>query len=112
MMCLIFSWRCNALQCLDRFLGVVRVRVLHAPLVTSLRPATHFDALHLLPFHLLGFERFAQAEHEDARRVCVGQQRRVSRVRIVQAGEMVQVRLIVHVQIVVLERRIQLDRLK
>src|SRR3712207_9183632 len=65
----------------------------------------------LLPLDLLGLERFAKAEHEDARGICIRQQSGIARIFIVKPGEMVQMRLVVNVQPVIVNRRVQLHGL-
>src|ERR1017187_9421115 len=59
----------NLSQPFNDLLGVLLVRVSHAPLVTGLRPSTDLDPMDLLAFHLFGADRLAQPEDEDPRSV-------------------------------------------
>jgi hypothetical protein len=83
---------------------VLLVRVSHTPLVAGLRPSTDLDSMNFLAFHLLRIDYMAQPEHEDARRVRIRKHRGVPRVLLIKAGQMIQVRLVVGVDAVVVER--------
>src|ERR1039457_6150778 len=91
-------------QALDDLFGVLLVRVPYPPLVAGLRPSTHLDPMNLLAFYLLRIDDLAKPEDEDARRVRVGKHRGVSWVLLIEAGEVIQMRLVVGVDAVIADR--------
>ena len=94
------------------FLGVLLVRVLHAPLIPRLRPAADLHPLHLLALHLRVRDLLPEPEDEDARRVRVRDQRGIPRVFVVEARQVVEVRLVVDVEPVLVHRRAELHGLE
>src|ERR1035437_4738819 len=91
-------------QALDDLFGVLLVCVPYPPLVAGLRPATHLDPMNLLAFYLLRVDDLAKPEDEDARCVRIRKHRGVSRVLLIEAGEMIQMRLVVGVDAVIAYR--------
>ena len=94
----------NLRQAFNHFFGVLLVRVSDTPLVASLRPSTDLDSMNFLAFHLFRVDYMAQPEHEDACRVRICKHRGVTRVLLIKAGQMIQVRLVVGVYAVFFER--------
>ncbi len=94
----------NLRQPFDDLFGVLLVRVTHAPLVAGLRPSTDLDSMNLLAFHLLRIDDMPKPEDEDTRRVRIRQHRGVARVLLIEAGQMIQMRLVVGVDAVIADR--------
>ena len=81
--------------------GVLLVRVSCTPLVAGLRPSTDLDSMDFFPFHILRIDDMAQPEDKDARGVRVRKDGGVTRVELIQTGQMIQMRLVVRVDAVV-----------
>ena len=93
----------NPRQAFNHFFGVLLVRVSDTPLVASLRPSTDLDSMNFLAFHLLRVDDMAQPEDEDTPRTGIREHRGVPRVLLIEAGQMIKVRLVVGVDAVVVE---------
>ena len=85
--------------------GVLVVRVPHTPLVASLRPSTDLNSMNFLAFHLLRADDLAKPEDEDTRRVRVRQNGGVPRVLLIEMGQLKQIRLVVGIHAVIVDRR-------
>ena len=68
--------------------------------------------MHFLPFYLIRFNRLAEAEDVNARRVSVGHQDGVARILVVEPRQLVQVRLIIRVNPGLFDGNSQLHRFK
>ena len=77
-------------------------------LVAGLRPAAHLRVLRLDALDLILPHHLAGAVDEDAGEVRVRDDGGIAGILVVQAGERIQVRLVVDIQAVVLDRRVEL----
>jgi hypothetical protein len=91
---------------------VLLVKVVRAPLVPRLRPATHRRATRLLVLHRLVAFRGAKREHVQVGAVGVEEQRRISRVLIVESRERVELRHRSHVHRRLLDGHVERNRLE
>src|SRR5947209_7334466 len=102
----------DLLQLVGDLFGVLQMVVLQVALVAHLRPAADLRAARLDVLHLVALQGLAATEDEQARAVRVGDEHGVARVLIHQARERVEVRLVVNVEAVILDRRGELDGLE
>src|ERR1035441_5583722 len=99
-----FVFADNLSQAFNDLFGVLLMRVPHTPLVACLRPSADLDSMNFLAFHLLRAERLAKPEDEDTRGVRIRKHGSVPRVLFVEMGQMIQMRLVVSVDAVIVDR--------
>src|SRR3977135_3645744 len=86
--------------------------VVDAPLISSLRPASHLYSMDLLACHFFRLDCLAKAEDEDAGRVRIGHQDSVAGVFVIEPRQVIQVWLVVYVDPVLFDWRRQLQRVE
>lgn len=96
----------------DEFLRVMQMIVLDMALVPRLRPAADRAPADFRPGDLTAAHRDPASEHEQPRRVCIGNERGVGGILVSQPGEWVQMRSIGDIQAMPLHRRVELHVLE
>ena len=90
-------------QTFNHLFGVFLMRIPHTALVAGLRPSTDLDSMNFLAFYLLRVDDMSQPEDEDTRGIGIREHCGVPRVLLIEAGQMIKVRLVVCVDAVVVE---------
>ena len=87
-----FLFAHNAVERIHHFFRMIAVRILHAPLISRLRPSPHLHALNFLSLDLFIRKLLAQSKHENPCGIGIAYQRRIARILVIQPRQVIEMR--------------------